>query len=426
MTTPLAAAARTFAALLETAGPDALAARLEPDGAERPARPRRRADMTDEALDAYWDAIGAPAEVKAALVDEETRAHMSAYARNIENFIGEARVPIGLAGPLRVNGAVRRADYLLPLATTEAALVASYARGAELLTACGGCAAAVVAKGVTRTPGFIFSDLTSAGRFVHWAAANADAIKAAAEATTRHGELVDIGVNLEGANVYLTFKFETADASGQNMVTIATDAACRHIIENSPVQPRRWFVEANLSGDKKATAQSFQSVRGRKAIAEARLPRVQVERRLHASLEAIVDYWRMSALGGVMSGQIGAQGHIANGLAALFIATGQDAATVSECAVGVTRLEIDAEHDALYASLTLPNLIVGTVGGGAGLPTPKACLQLMGLEGAGDADAFAEACAALCLGGELSIIGALAAGHFTRAHASLARGTETP
>jgi hydroxymethylglutaryl-CoA reductase (NADPH) len=134
----------------------------------------------------------------------------------------------------------------------------------------------------------------------------------------------------------------------------------------------------------------------------------------------MADYWRMSALGGVMSGTIGVQGHYANGLAALFIACGQDAACVSEAAVGVTRFE--AEPDALYAAVTLPNLIVGTVGGGTGLPTQRACLEVMGLAGAGKAQAFSEVCAGLALAGELSIIAALSAHEFGRAHARLARG----
>jgi hydroxymethylglutaryl-CoA reductase (NADPH) len=130
----------------------------------------------------------------------------------------------------------------------------------------------------------------------------------------------------------------------------------------------------------------------------------------------------MSALGGVMSGSIGVQGHYANGLAALFIATGQDAACVAEAAVGVTRFE-PMEDGGLYASVTLPNLIVGTVGGGTGLPTQRACLEIMGLAGAGHARALAELAAGLALAGELSITGALAAGHFTDAHRRLSRGT---
>ena len=128
----------------------------------------------------------------------------------------------------------------------------------------------------------------------------------------------------------------------------------------------------------------------------------------------------MSAIGGVLSGTIGIQGHFANGLAALYLACGQDVACVAESAVGVTRFGV-TEDDGLYAAVTLPNIMVGTVGGGTALPSQKACLDILGLHGTGHSRALAEVCVGLLLGGELSIIGALTAGHFTRAHRKLAR-----
>jgi hydroxymethylglutaryl-CoA reductase (NADPH) len=194
----------------------------------------------------------------------------------------------------------------------------------------------------------------------------------------------------------------------------------RAILGRCPVKPKYCFVEANHSGDKKASAQSYQHVRGKKVTAEVRIPAALVEKILHTTPRMMVDYWRMSALGGVLSGTLGVQGHYANGLAALYIACGQDAACVSESAVGVTRMEV-GDEGGLYVAVTLPNLIVGTVGGGTGLPAQQACLEILGLAGDGHARAFAEVAAALCLAGELSIIGALCAGHFTRAHEMLAR-----
>jgi hydroxymethylglutaryl-CoA reductase (NADPH) len=206
------------------------------------------------------------------------------------------------------------------------------------------------------------------------------------------------------------------------MTTIATLAICQHIEQHSPIKPVYWFLESNFSGDKKASALSFLSVRGKKVTAEVTLPTTLIEKYLHTTRDRMLDYWRMSALGGVMSGSIGVQGHYANGLTALYLATGQDAACASESSVGVTRME--PVGDDLYASVTLPNVIVGTVGGGGTkLPQQNAALRLMGFEGErGGVHALAEVCAAVCLAGELSLIGAICANLFAQAHQSLARG----
>lgn len=401
------------------------AERLRPRFDPAPPRVPGGAAITDEALSQRWDLPGLPVAARAELADSRTVDQRDAYARNIENFIGTVKVPVGLAGPLRVNGLHAQGDYYVPLATTEAALVASYSRGARLVTEAGGCTAVVLNEGVSRAPGFAFETLPEAAMFVAWASGRIEAFREAAQATTRHGALVDMHLTVEGNHVYMGLEFVCGDASGQNMVTIATEAICRYIEANTPVRPQYWFVEANMSGDKKATTHSFMSVRGKKVSAEVVLPPGLVEERLHTTPGAMLDHSRMSVLGGVMSGSIGVQGHYANGLAALFIACGQDAACVAEAAVGVTRFE-PRDDGGLYAAVTLPNLIVGTVGGGTGLPSQAACLSLLGLAGPGKARAFAEVAAAVALAGELSIIGALAAGHFTRAHQRLARGTDTP
>lgn len=398
--------------------------RLQPRHGDVPPRVPGGSTINDEALEQRWTLPALPASARSVLADPAVIGDASVYARNIENFIGVARLPIGLAGPLRVNGAHASGDYYVPLATTEAALVASYSRGAQLITEAGGCAAVVLNEGVTRAPGFAFETIGDASVFAAWAAKSFEAFREAAAQTTRHGSLLDMQLAVEGNQVHLLLEFLTGDAAGQNMVTIATDAICRYILEHAPVKPRYWFVEANMSGDKKATTHSFMTVRGKKVSAEIRIPDALVQQRLHTTPAAMVDYARMSVIGGVMSGSIGVQGHYANGLAALFIACGQDVACVAEAAVGVTRFEV-REDGSLYAAVTLPNVIVGTVGGGTGLPTQKACLDILGLAGAGNARAFAEVAAALALAGELSIIGALTAGHFTRAHQQLARSPVT-
>jgi hydroxymethylglutaryl-CoA reductase (NADPH) len=396
------------------------AARLAPRHDPAPPGVPGRASVTEEAIADRWSLPGLPAGARDALADPATIASREEYARNIEHFIGTVKVPVGLAGPLRVNGAHAFGDFYVPLAATEAALVASYSRGAQVVTASGGAAAVVLNEGVARAPGFVFTTLAEAALFVGWASASFETFKSVAATTTRHGELVDMDLTVEGNHVHVRLEYTTGDASGQNMVTLATEAVCRHIAEHAPVRPVRWFVEANTSGDKKASTHSFLTVRGKKVSAEVVVPADLVERHLHTTPQAMTAYSHMAALGGVMSGTIGVQGHYANGLAALFIACGQDAACVAEAAVGVTRFEV-RDDGALYAAVTLPNVIVGTVGGGTGLPSQRACLEILGLAGPGQARAFAEVTAAVALAGELSIIGALSAGHFTRAHELLAR-----
>ncbi|HEY7476270.1 MAG TPA: hydroxymethylglutaryl-CoA reductase [Vicinamibacterales bacterium] len=399
-------------------------ARLRPRTDPMPPRVPGGSAVTTEAIDARWALAAMPPAARDELADARTIEQREAYARSVENFVGTVKVPVGLAGPLRVNGLHATGDYYVPLATTEAALVASYSRGAQVVTEAGGCAALLLNEGVSRAPGFAFDTLGDAAHFAAWAATAVEHFKAVAEATSRYGRLLDMGLEVEGNHVYLEFVFTTGDAAGQNMVTIATEAICRAIVERAPVRPRYWFVEANLSGDKKATTHSFMSVRGKKVAAEVVIPAALLADRLHTTAGAMIDYWRMSALGGVMSGSIGVHGHYANGLAALFIACGQDAACVAEAAVGVTRFE-PADAGGLYAAVTLPNVIVGTVGGGTRLPSQHACLDILGLNGADCARAFAELIAALSLAGELSITAALAAGQFTEAHHRLARGPAT-
>ena len=355
------------------------------------------------------------------LFDARSRSRAALYRNNIESYIGSVNIPLGLAGPLQIHGQSGTTEYRVPLATTEAALVASYSRGARLLTAAGGCTARVVDQGVSRTPMFAFANLVDAARFADFVPTQMDRFREIVAMITSYGKLQAAKPTIEGNKVYLDLRYSTGDACGQNMVTFASDAICKAILGCSPVQPRYWFLEANFSGDKKATAKCMADVRGKRVVAEIKISRELVCDQLHTTPEHMVEYWYAGAIGGVMSGTTGIQGHFANGLAALYLACGQDIACVAESAVGITRLEtIDAGD--LYASVTLPNIMVGTVGGGTGLPSARACLELMGLAGTGNSNALAEVCAGIVLAGELSIIGAFCSGDFAIAHRSLSRG----
>lgn len=408
------------ARILGSESPEQAAARLQPDFSNLPRVPAGSAKVTRERAEALWTEADLDPSLRPVLLDRLAE-ELPLYQGNIENAIGLLRLPVGLAGPLRVNGVSAKGDFPIPLATTEAALVASYHRGCRLLTAAGGCSALVLYESLGRAPAFVFETSADACRFTVWAVDQFDRFQRIADSTTSHGRLVDVGVTIEGNHVYMNFEFTTGDASGQNMVTIATQTVCDDILARSPLPPVRHYVESNLSGDKKASTRAFTTTRGKKVTAEARISADLIGRHLHTTPRDMENYWRMSAIGGVLSGTLGVHGHFANGLAALYLATGQDAACVAESATGVTRFEV-MDDGGLYASVTLPGIMVGTVGGGTGLPAQKACLELMGLAGAGKARALAEVCAGLLLAGELSIIGALSAGHFARAHRKLARG----
>jgi hydroxymethylglutaryl-CoA reductase (NADPH) len=374
-------------------------------------------------IESFWRHLiaqsGATESDRQALADPPIMESAAAYRRNIENLIGCVKVPLGVIGPLRINGLNAVGDYAIPMATTEAALVASYARGANAANRAGGVTTAVLSEGMTRSPAFVFDDLLNAGLFVDWVCSNAESLKAAAESTTRYGKLIAIEPMIDNEVVFLICRFTTGDASGQNMVTIAAEAICNEILAHCPVPHLRHYIEGNFSGDKKGSFLGTLRGRGRKVSASVVLPASVVEKVLRTTVEDMLAYARVANLGASLSGQIGAQAHYANGLAALYIATGQDAAGVAESAVGFTRLE--ARGSDLFCSVTMPNVLVGAVGGGTGLPSQAAALHLLGLPDEGKGAALAEVAAALCLCGEISIVAAIAAGHFVDAHRNLAR-----
>ena len=344
---------------------------------------------------------------------------------NIENFIGYAKVPVGVIGPLRINGSNAHGDFYVPLATTEGALVASYNRGAKIVSQAGGVTTLCLTEAVLRSPCFVFDNLIEAGQFLAWVLPRFDTLQEIISRTSRHCRLEGLKTAVLGKELYLIFEYTTGDAAGQNMVTLATEAICRDLLEKAPVKPRHFFLEANLSGDKKASMLAFTFARGKKVVAEATVPREIVKKHLRAEPADLVRYWQVAILGGIQSGSIGVHGHYANALAALFIACGQDVACVSEAATGLTRMDVTAT-DGLYLSVSLPNLIVGTVGGGTALPTAKECLQMMDCYGEGRARKFAEICAATVLAGELSLIGAITAGEYGQAHALYGRKARRP
>jgi hydroxymethylglutaryl-CoA reductase (NADPH) len=285
------------------------------------------------------------------------------------------------------------------------------------MTRSGGAVALCGDQQVGRAPCFEFASLPLAAEFARWLPSRVPALQEITAGTSRFCRLVAASAAIVGNTVYVLFEFSTGDAAGQNMVTLATQAVCAHLLATMPTPPSAWLVESMMSGDKRATPLAFRSTRGRNVSAEIVIPLKQVERYWRTDPAKMERAWRQAVNGAAQTGAVGLQGNVANALAAIFIACGQDVACVAEATTALTRVERTPANE-LYASITLPNLIVGTVGGGTYLPTAHECLSMLGCAGGGQARKFAEICAAVALAGELAIVGAMASGQFAAAHAS--------
>ncbi len=338
---------------------------------------------------------------------------------NIENFIGVAQVPIGLAGPLLVNGEHAQGSFYVPMATTEGTLVASYNRGMRLLTECGGVKATVVEQYMQRSPVFIMDDAVKARDLGHWIEAHFEAIRQVAESTTHAGKLIHIGQYAVGPLRNLRFNFTTGDAAGQNMTGKATLAACEWIKAHYP-GGAQFMLSGNMDTDKKHSQINMLQTRGKRVVAEAVIRRDILKRLMGVDTADLFRARQISQAGAFLAGAANNGQHAANGLAAMFIACGQDAADVAESHAGVTYCQLLDNGD-YYWSITLTSLIVATYGGGTGLATQRECLEMLGCYGAGGANKFAEICAAVVLAGDTSLSAAVLHGDWVTSHDQLGR-----
>lgn len=338
---------------------------------------------------------------------------------NIENFIGVAQVPIGLAGPLWVNGEYAKGEFFVPLATTEGTLVASYNRGMKLLRESGGVTVTVVDDAMQRAPAFVFKSAREADKFGKWVQENFDKIKEKAETTTSAGKLRDVQQFPASRFLYLRFNYTTGDAAGQNMVSKATKAACDWISEVYE-GIERYQLEGSMATDKKTSWVNTLNTRGKKVIAEATIPAEKLKEIMRVSVEQIFEARLTSQLGAYLAGVNNNGAHSANGITAIFIACGQDVANVAESSAAAAYAEITKSGD-YYFSVTIPSLIVATYGGGTGLPTQRECLEMLDCYGKGKAKKFAEIVAATVLCGELSLGSAAIADEWVSSHENLGR-----
>ncbi|HWE14849.1 MAG TPA: hydroxymethylglutaryl-CoA reductase [Solirubrobacteraceae bacterium] len=340
-------------------------------------------------------------------------------AGNVENYIGVAQVPIGVAGPLRINGEHARGEFYVPLATTEGTLVASYNRGMRLLSECGGVKTTVVDDQMQRAPAFIFDDAQQAREFGDWMDAHCDEIRAVAEETTRSGKLTYIGHYQVGPLRYLRVNYTTGDAAGQNMTGKATYAACEWIKANYP-GGADYVLSGAIDTDKKHSQINMLLTRGKRVVAEAVIKNDVLQRLMGVDTKTLYDYRQIGMVGGFLAGSSYNGAHAANGLTAIFIATGQDVANISEAHAGITYARLRDNGD-YYWSVTLTSLIIATYGGGTSLPTQREGLELLGCYGEGKVRKLAEICAATVLAGDTSLTAAILAGHWVSSHERLGR-----
>jgi hydroxymethylglutaryl-CoA reductase (NADPH) len=340
---------------------------------------------------------------------------------NIENFTGVAQIPLGFAGPLTVNGEHAKGDFIIPLATTEGTLVASYNRGIKVLNLCGGVQCTVVADMMQRAPVFVFESAREARNFVEWCHKNIDKIREEAEATSRVAKLIYLDPYLSNKFAYIRFNYSTGDAAGQNMVGRATFYACSWILDNyEKGKIKRFFLESNFATDKKASQVNIMRTRGKRVTAEAVLKRDVLREVVRVEPEALDYHSRLATIGAFFSGANNNGAHSPNAITAMFIATGQDVANVSESSAGIFYSEITETGD-LYVSLTIPSLIVATFGGGTGLPTQRECLEVMDCYGRDRAKKFAEIVAGVALAGEISLGAAISSLDWVSSHEKLGR-----
>ncbi len=342
-------------------------------------------------------------------------------AGNVEHLTGVAQVPIGFAGPLKINGEHAKGEFIIPMATIEGTLVASYNRGMKVLNACGGVKCTVIGDAMQRAPVFEFNDARAAREFTKWVDENIDAIREQAESSSSVAKLQYIDQILSHKFAFLRFNFSTGDAAGQNMVGRATFVASSWIIDNYKDNPiKHFYLESNLATDKKASQINVMRTRGKRVVAEAVIKKEVLLQMMRVHPKSLASHALVANVGAILSGANNNGLHSANGITAMYIATGQDVANVSESSAAVLYTELTEDED-LYISITIPSLIIATYGGGTGLATQREALELLGCYGKGGVNKLAEIIAGVVLAGEISLASAISSSDWVSSHEQYGR-----
>lgn len=343
---------------------------------------------------------------------------------SIENFIGYTSVPLGLAGPLRVHGLDGAPeDAYAPMATTEAAIIASCCRGCKALNSSGGIHFSSLGQVMSRSPVFQFDSPREAIQFSRRLPEFKDALARSAEATSRHARLQDLTSYITGSDVYVRFSFTRGDAAGQNMVTIATQHACDWLRTTfaPELKIRNFLIEGNMAPDKKPSWGAVVAPRGVEVVSWAVLSDAACQKVLGCTAERLYKTHRLFQEGGIRNGQFGSNVNTANVVTAIFIATGQDVASVAEGAWAHFICDYDYTSKSLKISLYMPSLAVGTVGGGTGYATQQEALRIMNCTGPNSKSRLAGLISAFAIALEISTIAAGASDTFSASHQKLAR-----
>ncbi|MFN0117847.1 MAG: hydroxymethylglutaryl-CoA reductase [Elusimicrobiota bacterium] len=335
----------------------------------------------------------------------------------IENPIGAVQIPVGVIGPLFVNGDHAKGQFFVPMATTEGALITSYSLGAHIIARSGGANVKINRDELKIGPIFVFKNLFEAEAFSKWLKINFLILKETAENTSKYLKLIKIETILDGRKVNANFHYSTSDAMGMNMACKATDAVCKKIVNT--VKPEEFWLRSNFNANKKATFNGLISGYGKTVTAEVTIPR-KVISLLNTTPEKMQRYVYRTLLSDSHAGMIGANGHFSNAITAIFIATGQDVASVANSHIGISTCEVTASGD-MYFSVYLSSLLIGTVGGGTSLKTAAECLSLMDCLGENKAKKLAEIITVTALAGEISICAAIVNGTYVLAHELLGR-----
>jgi hydroxymethylglutaryl-CoA reductase (NADPH) len=320
---------------------------------------------------------------------------------NIENLFGVAQVPIGLAGPLLVNGEHAQGEFYVPMATVEGTMLASYNRGMKVIRESGGVTTTVSGEAMQRAPAFVFPSAREARDFCAWLKENFEEIKAVAETTTSVGKLNEIEQYHAHNMVFTRFDYSTGDAAGQNMTSRATFVACEWIVKQYPMLSH-YLLSGSFDTEKRTSSVNLLKGRGKRVTAEVTIPREVMINNLRITPPQMHYGQGISTLAALLTNSSNNAAHPANGLAALYLATGQDIANIGESNQCTTYNKVNRDGS-YYFSITMPALIMATYGGGTALSTQRECLEIMGCFGKGKAMKLAEIAAGLVLAGELSL-----------------------